>query len=55
MKYKAHKKSKYEDQEKAHHTAKQKKSFANTKQYRILDNVLRSKDAYKILSLEEKY
>lgn len=57
MSYKSKKSSKqdFSDRDNGHHVAKRRKSFANTKHYRILDNVLRTKDASKILMLEEKY
>jgi len=43
------------DLEDSHHTAKKKKSAFQSKRTRNLDNILKTKDVNKILSLEEKY
>jgi hypothetical protein len=43
------------DLEDSHHTAKKKKSIFHTKRTRNLDNILKTKDVNKILSLEEKF
>jgi len=43
------------DLEDSHHTAKKRKSAFQSKRTRNLDNILKTKDVNKILSLEEKY
>lgn len=57
MNYKSKKTNKknYYDYDDSHHEAKRKKSVVNNKQIKNLDNVLRSKNTEKILTLEERY
>lgn len=43
------------DHDDSHHEAKRKKNFFKTKHLKSLDNMLRTKDVNRILSLEEKY
>lgn len=43
------------DLEDSHHSAKRRKSQFQSKRARSLDNILKTKDVKRILSLEEKY
>lgn len=43
------------DQDNSSHIAKRRKKIVNTKQVRLLDNILKTKNINKILTFDENY